>query len=1274
MPCHDPDTLQISESGGDATEPRQFRSSKRVRPLADWPKAMLGNPLASQGRADSQLVELSHRDHVVVGFCELGGDVESVVHRRQHEPQASQGSLDGRGSAGERGYPASGPAEAIDSCTTVFLKALTLKGFKSFAEATTMHLEPGVTVVVGPNGSGKSNVVDAIAWVLGAQAPSAVRSQKMDDVIFAGTSKRAALGRAEVGLTIDNSSGILPIEFSEVTITRTLFRTGDSEYAINGAPCRLLDIQELLSDAGVGRQQHVIVSQGQIDAVLNARPEDRRSIIEEAAGVLKFRRRKEKAERRLDSTEANLTRVQDLLREVRRQLRPLERQAEAARRHGDLVAELGSLRLYLAGREIAGLRTRLGILANQHGVTEAEEIQLRAELARLDTEVMACEAELSARGHTDVGDSLVRVEQLRERARGLANVIVERRRSVERDRGALMNEGVVANLEAEAASAHSQLAEVTASIEAIAPQAEQLAEDEEAFAADRDSSQPITPVAKRDGSANAAAEVRGELRSLSNGVNSDDAEQRRVSSRAESLRRRAEQLSEDIDKLKIECEQAEGAEAPIVAELEIAEVRRQRAEAGLAAIEEARQTAASDSAGWRARADALGMALDSARARAGAERVAGLDGVLGTLLDLVEVDEDWGQAFEAAAGEALLAVVVDDPDAGRRALAHLRQADAFGAVLALGVVRAHQQELLTDDCVRHHVRSSDRRVSALLDSLLGDAIRVVSWESAVDAVVLSPLRIAVTPDGHRFGPSGWRLGAAGGGATAAALDDARQRADEAAEELARRSTALSAAKAELLEAQADEQELLRRLEAHDTRFSAAADQLARSLNERGQVAADLESLELVQTGITDRATLRKHRIEELTTLLPGLEADEAAEADAARLRGQRRAQMEFKARELATRRKDLEVRNAGLNERKQYLERRIIDVERRLEADVVARAAAAERRVHVERVLIALDRIGALVQSHRNVLDSEHQRLNELRRRQSDEVRVIAQRLDASRKRRTAAEKQMEELRERERRNEIEHAEVRTRLEAAIDGLRRDLDVEPDVAMAAAAPSGAESANPSERARELERELRLLGPINPLALEEFTALQERHAFLEAQLEDVKSTRRDLMRVIKAVDQEIQSVFATAFADVSENFTGLFSMLFPGGAGKLILTNPDDMLNTGIEVEAKPSGKNVKKLSLLSGGERSLTALAFLFAVFRSRPSPFYVMDEVEAALDDVNLHRFLGLIAEFRDEAQLLIVSHQKRTMEAADCLLGVTMQPGGSSKVIVEKAAALRD
>ena len=367
----------------------------------------------------------------------------------------------------------------------MFLKSLTLKGFKSFADTTVMQLEPGVTVVVGPNGSGKSNVVDAIAWVLGAQAPSSVRSQKMDDVIFAGTSKRPALGRAEVTLTIDNSAGLLPIEFTEVTVSRTLFRSGESEYAINGVQCRLLDVQDLLSDAGVGRQQHVIVSQGQIDAVLNARPEDRRAIIEEASGVLKHRKRKEKAERRLEGTEANLLRAQDLLREVRRQLRPLERQADSARRHGAIASELRTLQLYIAGREIYALRTRLDNSATGKVEGEANEKILRQKLASLDTAVMADEAELTARGESGTSDELVRVEQLLGRARGQVAVLAERRRSVERDRGQLMDAGVIASLEADVATAREELARVVAALGESTAQELELARDESALVADR---------------------------------------------------------------------------------------------------------------------------------------------------------------------------------------------------------------------------------------------------------------------------------------------------------------------------------------------------------------------------------------------------------------------------------------------------------------------------------------------------------------------------------------------------------------------------------------------------------------------------------------------------------------------------------------------------------------------------------------------------------------------------------------------------------------------
>ncbi len=1158
----------------------------------------------------------------------------------------------------------------------MFLKSLTLKGFKSFADTTVMDLEPGVTVVVGPNGSGKSNVVDAIAWVLGAQAPSAVRSQKMDDVIFAGTAKRAALGRAEVTLTLDNSSGLLPLDASEVSVSRILFRTGESEYAINGVSCRLLDVQDLLSDAGVGRQQHVIVSQGQIDAVLNARPEDRRSIIEEAAGVLKFRKRKEKAERRLDATEASLLRVQDLLREVRRQLRPLERQAEAARRHGDLVAELTALRLFLSGREITTFRRRLEALAVERTNAGDKENELRRLLAELDTNVMAAEAELSARGDSGLSDELVRVEQLRERARGISMLLVERRRSYERDRGAMMDSGVVANLEADASRLKTELSEVESSMERLEPESLELANDEAAFEGERNEAATLFDhISSTTSAASAAAEVRGELRTLRASVESADSENRRLSARMQTLSERDGRYANEIERLRNECERAQTVEVPLVSEVTEAEARRLSAEAELETALSTRNAVASELARWQARSEALQLALDSARARAGAEKLKDVSGVVGTLLDLVVIDEGWEASVEAALGEALLSVVVENTEAARRALAHLRSASTSGAVLALG---AKSEVVITGLVpagalrIRDHVRSTRKDVSDLLDLLLATSVQVKDWTAAVDAVMSDPRLVAVTPEGDRFTTTGWRIGVAGGGATGAALEDALNNAETSKSELAVRDEAVRIAQTEQQSARSREAELQKRLDANDAAFTAASEALARVQSERREAATESEGLLPTLGEIEERLNRLKARVAELEHLVPSLEQEEAAEAEAAKARGEARATLEAQSALLSGRRRDLEVRSAGLIERKQFIEARLAETERRLEADAVARSEAAGHREKIEKILVATERLSLIVDAHRHVIESRLAVLHEKRRRQSDEVRALATHLDEMRKQRSSTERELEEVRERSRRSEVEEAEVKMRLEATVETLRRDLDVEPEVAEAAEMPELPEGITAPARTRDLERELRLMGPINPLALEEFNELQERHKFLEEQLEDVRNTRRELMRVITAVDNEIQSVFASAFADVSGNFTQLFGNLFPGGTGRLVLTNPDDLLNTGIEVEAKPGGKNVKKLSLLSGGERSLTALAFLFAVFRSRPSPFYVMDEVEAALDDVNLHRFLGLIQEFRQEAQLLIVSHQKRTMEAGDCLLGVSMQPGGSSKVVTEKASSV--
>ena len=1153
----------------------------------------------------------------------------------------------------------------------MFLKNLTIKGFKSFADTADMKLEPGVTVVVGPNGSGKSNVVDAIAWVLGAQAPSTIRSQKMDDVIFAGTDKKSALGRAEVALTIDNSSGMLPIEFSEVTICRTLFRTGDSEYSINGVPCRLLDIADLLSDSGVGRTQHVIISQGQIDAVLNAKATDRRLIIEEAAGVLKYRKRKEKAERRLTATEANLTRVQDLLREVRRGLRPLERQADAARRHGALVEELGALRKFLAGKELGQLRSRLDNTTNDRATHAAKDEALRSRLAELDTAVMKAEAELNAIGGTDLGDELTRFEALRERGRGIAAVLSERERSLAKERESSVDAELIASLESDQANLRSALASMDAAASTLLPDADEVEQAEAGLAAARAQFEERWGDGVA-GSSGEAAEVRGELAGLRKSLDRAVAELERFDGRNRTLSEKRARLVGDVDRRRAEVEEADGALPGLEADATRLAATLADAETALESASSELADAEADRRSWIARADALAEALDAARSAAGAERLAEIDGVIGTLLDLVEVDPGWEAAFEAAAADALAAVVVDGPEAARAAFHSLADGDATGAVLALGVSRPTTTPPPMGEPVRGHVRSSRDDVEDLLDAVIGSAVVVDgNWPAGLDVALSHPDAVVVTNDGARFGPGSWRLGSTATGATGAALEEALARVDASVDEVASATEARDAARAALSTAKADAAAAQQAVDKTAAARRRASEAIERDERELAEATSELGGQSDERDGLAQRIDSERERLAELEAALPALEAEEAAATEAAKAMADARDALDERAAAVTALRSDLEVRAAQIEERQTSLRTRLAEVDSRLERNQAAAAEAAERREALDGKATALAGLSAACAATLSQAEERLVVLREERKAQSEAQRSVSSALDGLRRERAAAEKELAETRERVQRADLDLNEINLRIETAVETMRRDLGISPDEALAAECPELAEGASPAARTRELERELRLMGPINPLALEEYEQLQERHEFLQGQLDDVKASRRELSKVIKAVDEEIVNVFAAAYADVSENFTKLFSTLFPGGKGSLKLTEPDDLLETGIELSAKPSGKNVKKLSLLSGGERSLTALAYLFAVFRSRPSPFYVMDEVEAALDDVNLHRFLDLVAEFREEAQLVIVSHQKRTMEAADILYGVTMSPGGSSKVVSEKGAA---
>jgi len=1149
----------------------------------------------------------------------------------------------------------------------VFLKSLTLKGFKSFAESTRLDLEPGITVVVGPNGSGKSNVVDAIGWVLGAQAPSIVRSKSMDDVIFAGTAKRPALGRAEVVLTIDNRAGLLPIDFTEVTISRTLFRSGDSEYALNGVPCRLLDIQDLLSDTGVGRQQHVIISQGQIDAVLNARPEERRAIIEEAAGILKYRKRKERSERRLASTEGNLNRLNDLIREVRRQLRPLEKQADAARRHAGVVAELTALRLHIAGRQIDELRTRLERAAAARAELTREGDELGARLAHLDTGVTQAEAELSARGAADVGDDLARMEALRERARGLQAVLRERARGIERERSSFTDQGVIFTLEADAAGLRAELEALDAEAGALVPETEALEEALAQLEADRADLERRS--AETDlNAAGRAAEARGELVARRAGIERDTSELNRVRARLADLDTRLERLVADVAARRDEVERLVDAERPLIDALEEAEHGRARAEHDVERAADVLRRADAERHRWTARAEALALALDDARAQSGADHLVSLDGVLGPLFDLVEIDDGWLPAVEAAIGEALGTVVVADGVAARRALTALRDGDLSGSLLPAGVVRPAAAPSGLGEPVRAHVSGRRAEVEAVLDALVGAAVAVDGWEAAAEVAEAHPEAVVVTREGDRFSARGWRVGRRHADASRAALEEAGDRAERATYEHAGAAEQLEAAKRALAAAQQAEADAAREIDEHDARRTSALEVMARVDADRLAAERERDALAAQREEVEARIDRDQRLVGDLEAALAELEADDESARAAGRELRTLRTTIEERASELGRRRTELEVRQAGQRERRRVAEQRLGDIEARLAKDTEERRDVEARRDEIDARARAVLRLTAEVEARAAEIDEVLEGLRERRRAQSEAVRGVAARLDGLRRERGEAEQVLREVRERAQREELREAEVAVRLETATETLRHELDCEPDRAVAADCPPLPEGTTATGRARELERELRLMGPINPLALEEYEQLQERHQFLADQLDDVQASRRELRKVIRAIDDEIRGVFSAAYADVAANFEALFTTLFPGGNGRLSLTDAADLLDAGIEIEARPSGKNVRKLSLLSGGERSLTALAFLFAVFRSRPSPFYVMDEVEAALDDVNLHRFLDLIHEFREEAQLIVVSHQKRTMEAADVLYGVTMEPGGSSRVLSER------
>lgn len=1197
------------------------------------------------------------------------------------------------------------PARRVKS-GGVHLKALTLRGFKSFASATTLRLEPGITCVVGPNGSGKSNVVDALSWVMGEQGAKSLRGGKMEDVIFAGTTGRPPLGRAEVSLTIDNSDGALPIEYAEVTITRIMFRNGGSEYQINGDTCRLLDIQELLSDSGIGREMHVIVGQGRLDSVLHADPMGRRAFIEEAAGVLKHRKRKEKALRKLDAMQANLARVQDLTDELRRQLKPLGRQAAVARRAAVIQADLRDARLRLLADDLVRLREALAAeIADEAALKErkeAAEAELRKALQRealLEEEVRR----LSPRLHS-AQQTWYELSQLAERVRGTISLADARVKSAasappEERRGRDPED-----MEREAARIREQEAELEAALEAAERALEDTvahrAELERALAQEerrlKDAARAIAD--RREG----LARLKGQVGAARSRAGAAQAEIERLAAARDEARERAVAAQEEYEALQAEVDGLDAGDRELAERHEDAKRGLAEAESALTAAREALTTAERKRAATQARHEALALGLRrkdgtgvllDARDR--------LTGLLGPAAERLTVAPGHEVPLAAAFGAAADALAVTSPSVAADALRLLRKQDAGRAALLVsapgtGEPTPPSESEGVDDTA---AAPAERFVGGPADlmpavrRLLRGVVVVATLEDAEELVHARPDLTAVTAEGDLLGAHF----AHGGSAGAPSLLEVQASVDEAAaelEELAVRcedlAEAQEAAAGRRRERAALVEELGERRRAADREKSAVAQQLGRLAGQARGAAGEAEragaaaarAQDALDTALADAEELAERL--EAAEELPYEEEPDTSVRDRLAADGANARQTEMEAR--------LQARTH--EERVKGLAGRADSLDRAARAERDARARAEQRRARLRHEVAVA---GAVASGARELLAHVEVSLARADRERTAAEAAKARREEELARARTQGrdlKAELDKLTDSVHRGEVLGAEKRLRVEQLETKALEELGVEPAGLVSEYGPHQLVPPSPPAEGEELpedpehprnrprpfvraEQEKRLkaaerayqqLGKVNPLALEEFAALEERHQFLSEQLEDLKKTRADLLQVVKEVDERVEQVFTEAYRDTAREFEGVFSRLFPGGEGRLVLTDPDNMLTTGVDVEARPPGKKVKRLSLLSGGERSLTAVALLVSIFKARPSPFYVMDEVEAALDDTNLQRLIRIMQELQEVSQLIVITHQKRTMEVADALYGVSMQGDGVSKVISQR------
>jgi chromosome segregation protein len=1151
-----------------------------------------------------------------------------------------------------------------------------------------MVFDPGLTVVVGPNGSGKSNISDAILWVLGEQSAKMLRGQAMEDVIFAGSSARKPVSVAEVTLVLDNTDHTLPVDFAEVGVTRRMYRSGESEYLINGAPARLMDIQDILHDSGLGKDTHSIISQGKLDSILASRPEERRALIEEAAGISKHRRRKERSARKLADMDANLVRAKDVSREISRQLRPLERQVDKAKRYNDLSGRLSELTCILAVDDLRQLQARWKGLEGQGKEADAAVELARYRQSEKSDELEKLQSMLEQKGLFvgDLGeqrrrcqDALGRVDSdmrlLEEKGRNMVDRLSEARMTlstVEKQRKDAAEESE--RITGELSDARVSVGSLTADVDRLGPAAQEARTAR--AASDAKVAQLTSDMRARQRTSDEARLAYAKLKDeISNAEVADSMFASRIKQIEESLDMSAEALEERRAHAKELAGTLASARAAVEAAQADIDARTSELDSAHSAADSARESLS------KAKATLAALTSVDEAAESSSPLVAALTGredvsdlVECRLADLIEVPSELEALVERLLGDDLSALVVADPKAvGHVVDAALEGGDVSGRATIVSrsaavpaLPKPVSGRRLVDD-----ITVSDG-AEGLVGSLLGDVVLVGTPEEALSAHAKDPSSTYVTVSGTTVLPDGRTVVGSGADSSKGALERKRRMRSlddsipglesafsSAQEAVATASEGLSSARDALSASRGDVSSSTAELDSTNSEVGRLESQVERATAEKAQIekkrelasekAAEarpgLAEQERIATEATDAARELSHLIEEATD-----ERERAVDANT----------------QAAGALADARLSLATVTERMRHLDERCSELTTRL-GELDSRRAAVESSARALDVLrLRVDPLHERYAALHECVVAWAERLRDrasLAEADSDSLKKTIG--DAKEQVRLASE-ELERAQTAASDVKVSSGRLEVQVQNAIEAITADGTHVLEDALTLPAPDDREAME--REVAELKRKVEGIGPVNQVAMDEYSRLKERSDYIDEQLGDLESARQSLSKIMSAIDRKMRRQFVVTFDSVNSNFQEIFSLLFPGGQAHLEMCDPDHPDETGIEVVAQPRGKHITKMTLMSGGEKSLTALALLFAVYRTRTVPFYVFDEVEAALDDSNLDKLLGAIEQLKETTQLIVISHQRRTMEQADVLYGISMQADGVSHVVSQR------